>query len=134
MTTAEFKEKYPHLAHLEGDALWNAMEDSMLTGLEKKPHRTLEDVMQDKRDHPEDWITEKHGDITFHWPRKFVEEFEDLKPKSDQPLSSAMFIPYPLGEIGLSTPVPVVEFWKPMRRIGDKRDLHPETFEKLDTE
>jgi hypothetical protein len=30
MTVQQFKERYPHLAHLEGDALWNAMEDSML--------------------------------------------------------------------------------------------------------
>lgn len=25
MTVSEFKEKYPHLAHLEGNALWDAM-------------------------------------------------------------------------------------------------------------
>lgn len=30
MNVQEFKEKYPHLSHLEGDALWNAMEDSYL--------------------------------------------------------------------------------------------------------
>lgn len=29
MTVQEFKEKYPHLAHLEGDALWDAMAESM---------------------------------------------------------------------------------------------------------
>lgn len=33
MTTQEFKEKYPHLAHLEGNDLWDAMERSMI-----KPH------------------------------------------------------------------------------------------------
>jgi len=30
MTTSEFKIKYPHLAHLEGNDLWNAMEDSYI--------------------------------------------------------------------------------------------------------
>lgn len=30
MTVQEFKLKHPELAHLEGDQLWNAMEDSML--------------------------------------------------------------------------------------------------------
>jgi len=30
MTTDDFKKQYPHLAHLEGDMLWNAMEDSVL--------------------------------------------------------------------------------------------------------
>jgi len=30
MTTEEFKIKYPHLSHLEGNDLWNAMEDSLL--------------------------------------------------------------------------------------------------------
>lgn len=31
MTTKEFKEKYPEFAHLEGDELWDKMED-MLVG------------------------------------------------------------------------------------------------------
>lgn len=30
MTTQEFKKIHPEFAHLEGDALWNAMEESML--------------------------------------------------------------------------------------------------------
>lgn len=30
MTEAEFKQAYPECAHLEGDELWNAMEDKML--------------------------------------------------------------------------------------------------------
>lgn len=30
MTTTEFKEKYPHLSHLEGNDLWNAMEDAYI--------------------------------------------------------------------------------------------------------
>lgn len=30
MTTKEFKDKFPQYAHLEGYALWNAMEDSFL--------------------------------------------------------------------------------------------------------
>lgn len=30
MTTKEFKDKYPHYSHLEGNDLWNAMEDSLL--------------------------------------------------------------------------------------------------------
>lgn len=30
MTPQEFKKKYPHLAHLEGNALWDAMEDAWL--------------------------------------------------------------------------------------------------------
>ncbi len=29
MTIEEFKEENPHLAHLEGNELWNAMEDYM---------------------------------------------------------------------------------------------------------
>ena len=29
MTVEEFKKKYPEKSHLEGDALWNAMEDCM---------------------------------------------------------------------------------------------------------
>ena len=30
MTTKEFKDKYPHYSHLEGDDLWNAMEFMLL--------------------------------------------------------------------------------------------------------
>lgn len=30
MTTEEFKKKYPSLAHLQGNELWNAMEDKMI--------------------------------------------------------------------------------------------------------
>lgn len=30
MTTKEFKIKYPHLSHLEGNDLWNAMEDAYI--------------------------------------------------------------------------------------------------------
>ncbi len=30
MDAQEFKTKYPHLSHLEGEALWNAMEDAWL--------------------------------------------------------------------------------------------------------
>jgi len=31
MTPSEFKQQYPHLSHLEGEDLWNAMEDSLRT-------------------------------------------------------------------------------------------------------
>ena len=37
MTTQEFKEKYPNLSHLEGNDLWNAMEDSFLHEQSKNP-------------------------------------------------------------------------------------------------
>ncbi len=30
MTVQEFKEKYPHLAYLEGDDLWDAMTEALL--------------------------------------------------------------------------------------------------------
>lgn len=33
MTVQEFKAQFPDLAHLEGEALWNAMEDSMMSSV-----------------------------------------------------------------------------------------------------
>lgn len=39
MTTEEFKEKYPQYSHLEGNALWNMMENTLLIEQRKKPKR-----------------------------------------------------------------------------------------------
>jgi len=94
MTTAEFKEKYPNLAHLEGEALWNAMEDALLAEGGKKPTRTLEDVLRDQKQHPDDWIVEKQGDMTFHFRKDFVEAMKDTFPE-DRPLFSNMAIMMP---------------------------------------
>lgn len=45
MTTQEFKDKYPHLSHLEGNELWNAMEDAMLYEQKDQPTKPVVDWM-----------------------------------------------------------------------------------------
>lgn len=51
MTVQEFKEKYPHLAHLEGDALWDAMSMAVFVDSEGNAIETedeLQKVLREK--------------------------------------------------------------------------------------
>lgn len=43
MTTSEFKEQNPHLSHLEGNDLWNAMEDNYLLANENDVEKPITD-------------------------------------------------------------------------------------------
>lgn len=113
MTTEEFKKKYPDKAHLEGNALWDAMEDSMLQG--------DGDIMEDgvlrwkKGDpdiklSPEDevvyqqykkWNDEAatRGEMAWNdYNRVFWQAFDKPQPKPDKPLSTATFMIFDISD------------------------------------
>ena len=72
MTVQEFKEKFPHLAHLEGNELWDAMSLAVV-----KPY--------ERQEGDEEIIDTVHiGDLTFDISkgakRAFDELMKDAKP------------------------------------------------------
>ena len=46
MTPATFKQRYPEYAHLEGEALWNAMEDEMLNMAKPVSKQEAEEILR----------------------------------------------------------------------------------------
>lgn len=51
MTTSEFREKYPHLAHLEGDDLWDAMSKAVFIEKGGKMIESQEELEKVLREH-----------------------------------------------------------------------------------
>ncbi len=113
MTTQEFRLKYPQWAHLEGDALWDAMEDLATSPVILGPDT--------------EWITEKRGDNTYTYPKGCFDMFEttkDLFPKDR--VNHAMFVPAGINKSMSMTPY-MDEF---MGSIGREGALKRENFIK----
>lgn len=98
MTVLEFKKKYPHLAHLEGDALWNAMEDSLWQNANWDPDEPITLSEEDEIQYQKDKILNNKGVLIngVNWQmskytRKFWLAFDKRIP-FDKPTSTYQFI------------------------------------------
>lgn len=94
MTTSEFKEKYPHLAHLEGNELWNAMEDSMFEGQNTDPNEPIELSEEDEIEYQK---ALEYNNTQSEWPisnytRKFWLYMDKRLPVPIKPTMTAQFI------------------------------------------
>lgn len=100
MTVEDFKQKYPHLAHLEGDALWNAMEDSILQNANWDPNEPIELSEEDEIEYQKAKYRHEVEGIEMagmvfkdsNYTRKLWLAFDKPQPVSDKPLSTAKFI------------------------------------------
>lgn len=101
MDVKEFKQKYPHLAHLEGDALWDAMTQAMLVkqGLEPTEDIVLSEedevlYQQYKKTNDESVVVPgtDYRVTTTDYSRKFWQDWDKPQPVSDKSLSTAKFM------------------------------------------
>ena len=103
MTTTEFKQKYPQYSHLEGDELWNKMEDTLFEMGEvlyadpnqvKTFHEPYKmDILQDDGVYREMTFTVEDSSTT-RWLNKDVELVrigEPERPKPTHPTESYSF-------------------------------------------
>lgn len=97
MTTQEFKLKYPEYSHLEGDSLWNTMEDTFIKEAKDSGNiwearndlGVTEEVFKFKDD------TGEEGSVTFRTPKfwenpstKEIKSNEEINPKLESPKES----------------------------------------------
>lgn len=82
MTITEFKDRYPHLAHLKGNDLWDAMEASMLLDARCAIHNKLPG--DDEIVH-----TEQIEEFTFSYTRGAMRVFEEMD-KGTRPISEVL--------------------------------------------
>jgi len=103
MTATEFKQKYPQYSHLEGDELWNKMEDSLFEMGEvlyadpnqvKTFHKPCKmDILQDDGVYREMTFTIEDSSTT-KWLNKkgeLVRVGDPERPKPTQPTESYSF-------------------------------------------
>ena len=93
MDVKEFKQKYPERAHLEGDALWNAMEDVMLSDGEFHEYTN-----QNRERIRFPWTPENGDGIPIGiWD---VVRNEDIDSKTEwkEPTSTPQFIIFDIGD------------------------------------
>lgn len=116
MTTKEFKDKYPHYSHLEGDDLWNAMENHLLDdstgwtgdyseGYEEEFKHTMNNGMQISWRHPKHWVN------TFTNERLTNAEFDSrFNPPIEQSTKSIESYRFDILDFGTNDIYPKILF------------------------
>ncbi len=132
MDTAEYKKLHPEHSHLEGDALWDAMEDSLLQGADiaqeteegvfrwKKGDPDIELSPEDEEMYQKCKKVNEEGDYRVeNYTRVFWKAF-DKQEKHSHPLHSFKFIMFDTSEEGKDKPPtdwsgnPLDENWNPI--------------------
>lgn len=102
MTVDEYKKLIPEHNHLEGDALWNAMEDYMLVHQDNsEPILTEEEEVEYQKAlvADRDWWASQ-GVISINYNRRFWYNMDRVEKRAPDapPLSSAKFIVFDVSD------------------------------------
>lgn len=113
MTVQEFKQQCPHLAHLEGDDLWNAMEMAVMRNQE--PEEKLPD------DNEVGLVIKQDG-YTFEFSKGAVRLINKLFDTTGEPLLSDQkiyFVPPSPPRFTFGSPIPNSDDWS-INFTGDR--------------